>query len=175
MTAWNENEKFLKNWLIKETGNHDQASDLLQDLFVKSLQNKEQFCTLTDAKSWLFRVAKNSLIDSYRKSKLETGAVCSEVDKTEEVKEEKKVITIVKLQHCLLRVLSELDDDDKEVIELCDMKGMAQADYAFSKGLSLSATKSRIQRARKKLRQQMIISCNVQFDQQKVCCFTPRK
>ena len=175
MTAWNENEKFLKNWLIKETGNHDQALDLLQDLFVKSLQNKERFCTLTDAKSWLFRVAKNSLIDSYRKSKLEISADCYETDGIEDVKEDNKNTTIIKLQHCLVRVLSELDDDDKEVIELCDMKGMPQADYAHTKGLSLSATKSRIQRARKKLRQQMISSCNVQFEQQKVCCFTPRK
>ena len=174
MTAWNEHEKFLKNWLIKETGNHDQALDLLQDLFVKSLQNKEHFCTLTDAKSWLFRVAKNSVIDSYRKSKLEIGTVCSETDEIEEAKE-KKATTIVKLQHCLERVISELDDDDKEVIELCDMKGVPQAHYAHTKGLSLSATKSRIQRARKKLRQQMITSCDVQFEQQKVCGFTPRK
>jgi RNA polymerase sigma-70 factor (ECF subfamily) len=171
MTAWNENEQAIKNWLLKKTGNSDQAQDLLQDLFIKALQNKERFCTLTDAKSWLFKVAQNSVIDSYRKAKLEIGSVCSELDD-----EDKNVpVPIVSLQQCLIRVISELDEDDKEVIDQCDMQGVSQADYAQMKGLSLSATKSRIQRARKKLRQQMIISCNVQFDQHKVCCFIPRK
>jgi RNA polymerase sigma-70 factor (ECF subfamily) len=169
MKAWNENEQAIKNWLLKKTGDSDLTQDLLQDLFIKALQNKERFCTLTDAKSWLFRVAQNSVIDIYRKTKLERGRVSYELD------DEKKDSPVIKLQQCLIRVISELDGDDKEVIEQCDMQGVSQADYAHMKGLSLSATKSRIQRARKKLRQKMIISCNVQFDQNKVCCFTPRK
>lgn len=169
MAAWDENEQAIKNWLLKKTGDRDLAQDILQDLFVKALQNKERFCTLRDAKSWLFRVAQNSVIDNYRKSKLEIGSVCCEPE------EEGKTPPVVSLQQCLNRVISELDEDDKELIELCDMQGLSQADYAGMKGLSLSATKSRIQRARKKLRKQMIASCNVKFDQHGVCCFTPRK
>ena len=170
MKAWNENEKALKNWLIKKTGCNDQALDLLQDLFIKALQNKERFCTLGNAKSWLFKVAQNSVIDIYRRPKLEVESVC-----TDTVKKEVESVPIVDLQQCLIRVISELEIDDKDVIEQCDMQGMSQATYAQIKGLSLSATKSRIQRARKKLRQQMIISCHVEFDQDKVCSFTPRK
>jgi RNA polymerase sigma-70 factor (ECF subfamily) len=172
MNAWNEHEQAIKNWLLKQTGNYDQTQDLLQDLFIKAMNNKERFCTLQDAKSWFFKVAKNSLIDSYRKTKLEIGSVCNEF----EYEDNNSIdMTIINLQQCLTRVISELSDEDKEIIEQCDIHGISQYEYAKKNNLSLSATKSKIQRARKKLRQQMVSSCKVKFEQNKVCCFTSRQ
>nr|WP_275114012.1 sigma-70 family RNA polymerase sigma factor [Psychromonas antarctica] len=167
MAAWDENEQLIKNWLLKQTKNGDQAQDILQDTFIKALQNKERFCSLTHAKSWLFTIAKNSLIDSYRKTKLTVNFVPFEP--TDEPPE------IVNLQQCLLRVLSELSEDDKDILDQCDIQGISQIDYAKHNELTLSATKSRIQRARQKLREQMISSCKVEFDLQGVSSFTPRK
>lgn len=169
MAAWNENEQALKNWLMKKTASPDLAQDLLQDLFLKALQNKERFCTLKHAKSWLFTMAKNTLIDSYRKTKL--GGKAEYI----ETIDEQQHLPIVNLQGCLLRVLSEISVDDRDIIEQCDIQGLPQIEYGQSRGLSLTATKSRIQRARKKLREQMILSCKVEFDQQGVTSFTPRK
>lgn len=169
MRAWEGNQQALKNWLLKKTQDQQQAQDILQDVFIKALQHKERFCTLTHAKSWLFTIAKNCMIDSYRKAQLQDGAVCCESD------DDDQRAPVVDLQQCLIRVLTELDQDDQEVIERCDMQGLSQIAYAQMKGLSISATKSRIQRARKRLREQMIASCNVKFNQQGVCSFTPRK
>lgn len=174
MNAWDENETLLKNWLIKQTGNYDQAQDLLQDVFIKAMKHKDVFCHIDNAKSWLFKVAKNSFIDSYRKSKGELLSIVDDID-NQDSDDNSDSSPISDLEQCLTRVILELEDDDKEIIELCDIQGMHQADYAQKKKLSITATKSRIQRARKKLRQQMIISCQVQFNQDKVCCFTPRK
>ncbi len=168
MVAWNANEQALKNWLVKKTGDCELAQDLLQDVFIKALQNKARFCTLAHAKSWLFTITKNTLIDAHRKAKLEMNI-------NAEVSVQPEQQPIVNLQHCLIRVLCELDESDKEAIELCDIQGLSQSEYAQHKGLSLSASKSRIQRARKKLREQMIISCKVEFDQQGVIAFIPRK
>lgn len=174
MNAWHENEQLIKNWLIKQTGHHDQAQDLLQDLFIKAVQHKNIFCTNDDAKSWLFKVAKNGFIDHYRKSKNQMLAL-PQGDNIEDTKTEDNSSPLIDLQQCLTRVILELDEDDKEIIELCDIQGMHQADYAQLKRLSLSATKSRIQRARKKLRQKMVTACKIQFAHNKVCSFTPRK
>jgi RNA polymerase sigma-70 factor (ECF subfamily) len=52
------------------------------------------------------------------------------------------------LTACLPRVLSELAGADRDAIIACDLQGMSQADFATSQGLSLSAAKSRLQRAR---------------------------
>jgi RNA polymerase sigma-70 factor (ECF subfamily) len=60
--------------------------------------------------------------------------------------------------------LSELDAQDREAIELCDLQGMAQAEFARLKGLSLAAAKSRVQRARQRMRERMAQGCQVSFD-----------
>ena len=68
------------------------------------------------------------------------------------------------LTACLPRVLSELNAEDRDAITLCDLQGMAQADYAKAKGLTLSAAKSRVQRARIRMKAQMTVACQVQLD-----------
>jgi len=172
MDAWHENEPLIKSWLIKQTGHQDKAEDLLQDLFIKAMQHKAIFCTTEDAKSWLFKVAKNALIDDYRKSKHSVDILFDDI---EEKPIEENASPLADLQHCLLRVMLELDVADKDIIEQCDIQGLQQDDYARLNQLSLSATKSRLQRARKKIREQMVTACKIQFENNKVCCFTPRK
>jgi RNA polymerase sigma-70 factor (ECF subfamily) len=44
------------------------------------------------------------------------------------------------LTACLPRMLSELSPEDREAITLCDLKGMAQAEFAAAKGLSAPAS-----------------------------------
>ena len=179
MKAWHDNEYAIKNWLIKQTGNQDQAQDLLQDIFIKALQHKQVFCRIDDAKSWLFKIAHNCFIDSYRKSKLRITVPELEVEDKAQVNEQSNqqgnTTPLTELQHCMSRVILELDEDDKEIIELCDIQGMKQTKYAQLKQLSLTATKSRIQRARKRLRRRMVSACQVKFEHNKVCSFTLRK
>jgi RNA polymerase sigma-70 factor (ECF subfamily) len=80
------------------------------------------------------------------------------------------------LTACLPRVLSELHEDDRDVITCCDLQGMSQAAYAQKIGLSLSAAKSRLQRARVRMKQQMTQACQVQLDDSgQVADFVPRR
>jgi len=75
------------------------------------------------------------------------------------------------LQDVFLKALAE----GSQAIHLCDLEGMNQADYASSLGLSLAGAKSRVQRARKRLKQHLRNVCQVRFDETgKICCFVPR-
>jgi RNA polymerase sigma-70 factor (ECF subfamily) len=79
------------------------------------------------------------------------------------------------LSACLSRVLCELSADDRLAITLCDLEGHSQQELADRLGISLSAAKSRIQRARRRLKERMTSACQVRFDEDgKVCSFTPR-
>lgn len=73
-------------------------------------------------------------------------------------------------------MLSELSPEDREAITQCDLQGVSQAEYARHAGLSLSAAKSRVQRARLRLRQRMTLACQVRFDDAgHVSDFVPRE
>jgi RNA polymerase sigma-70 factor (ECF subfamily) len=168
-TAWTNHEPELRSWLRRHLHDPAEADDLLQDLFLKALRQGERFCSVTNARAWLFEVARNAMAD-----KLRIARVMVELpeDLVASVEENDTVDT---LTACLPRVLSELDMEDREVITLCDLQGMAQAEYAAAKGLSLSAVKSRVQRARRRLKERMSQVCQVQIDDTgHVSDFVPR-
>jgi len=167
--AWSQHAAELRNWLRQRTGNAALADDLLQDLFLKALRQGERFCDVHNARAWLFEVARNLLADHQRVThesvELPDDLIAPSHD----------IDTVDALSACLPRVLSELSPADREAITLCDLQGMAQAEFARSKGLSLSAAKSRVQRARVRLHAQMSQACNVHVnDSGAVSDFVPR-
>ncbi len=167
--AWALHEPELRGWARHRLGSAEDAEDLLQDLFLKALRQGERFCTVHNARAWFFEVARNTLADRLRvhRDTLELPAnLANTVEETD---------TVDKLTACLPRVLSELADADREAITLCDLQGMPQAEFAQRKGLTLSAAKSRLQRARARMKQQMTLICQVQIDPQgHVLDFVPR-
>ena len=168
-TAWRAHEPELRGWLRRRLSNPAEADDLLQDVFLKALRQGERFCSVRNARAWLFEVARNALTDKLRVARATIELpddLVAEVDEPE---------TVDRLTACLPRVLSELSSEDREAITLCDLQGMAQADYAAAKGLGLSAAKSRLQRARQRLKQRMTDGCQVQLDETgRVSDFVPR-
>lgn len=167
--AWTLHAAELRGWLRHRVGNDALADDLLQDLFLKALRQGERFCDLHNTRAWLFEVARNLLADQLR-------VAHHMVDLPENLATQSDgADTVDTLTACLPRVLSELSPQDREAITLCDLQGMAQADFARASGLSLSAAKSRVQRARVRLRAQMSQACQVQLDEVgRVADFVPR-
>lgn len=169
MRAWHRHEAELRAWLQGRLGNPHDAEDLLQELFLKALRQDRRFCELTNARAWLFEVARNALSDRLR---LKKEQVELPEDLAAEVEEPAAVDS---LAACLPRALSELDEEDREALTLCDLEGISQAEFARIKGLTLPGAKSRVQRARKRLREHLTNACQVRFDETgKVCCFVPR-
>ncbi|MFN8242690.1 MAG: sigma-70 family RNA polymerase sigma factor [Ferruginibacter sp.] len=57
----------LFSFIRQRVGSTEDAEDILQDVFYQFAGNTEP---IEQASSWLFRVARNKIIDSYRKQKL---------------------------------------------------------------------------------------------------------
>jgi RNA polymerase sigma-70 factor (ECF subfamily) len=169
MTAWHANEAELRGWLRHRLGNPVDAEDMLQDLFIKAMRQGERFCAIDNARAWLFEVARNALADRMR---MKRDLIELPADLANEAEE---VATVDSLVACLPRVLSELSPEDREAITLCDLQGLPQDEYARRKGLSVPGAKSRVQRARKRLREQLTQACQVRLDAAgQVSDFVPR-
>ena len=168
--AWRQHKAEIRSLLTHRAGSATDADDLLQEVFLKALLKGKDFCQLDNPRAWLFHVARNLLIDRLRLTK-------EQVPLPDDLSAEPitAIAPVDLLSHCLPRVLTELTPEDCEAILLCDMQGMTQNDYAQRLGLSLPAAKSRVQRARLRLRTQLAEACQVTFDEAgKVCCFVPR-
>ncbi len=168
--AWHRHEPELRGYLTRQLGDPAEAEDLLQTTFVKAIAEGAGFCQLDNPRAWLFRVARNLLIDRVRRHR-DTVAVDDNLSVPEE-----EIPAVESLAECLPHALQDLDTDDREAITLCDLEGMTQADYAAARGLSLPGAKSRVQRARKRLKQVLQDRCQVRFDEQgAVCCYAGAK
>ena len=168
--AWQQHKAEIRSFLANRCASAAEADDLLQEVFLKALLKGKEFCQLDNPRAWLFHVARNLLIDRLRLTK-------EQVPLPDDLSAESDIafVPVDLLSHCLPRVLTELSSEDRDAVLLCDMQGMTQKDYAKHLGISLPAAKSRVQRARLRLRAQLAEACQVTFDDEgNVCCFVPR-
>ena len=167
--AWRQHQAEIRNFLINRASASD-ADDLSQEVFLKALLLGKDFCRIDNPRAWLFHVARNLLIDRLRLSKEQVPLPDDLCELSTPAPD-----AVDLLSHCLPRVLSELSPEDREAITFCDMQAMTQKDYAARHGLTLPGAKSRLQRARLRLRSRLAEACQVSFDERgKVCCFVPR-
>jgi len=160
LRAWNAHESELRNYLRHRAGDAHLADDLLQEVFVKAMQQGQHFCALDNSRAWLFQVARNALVD-YQRLHHETTEVAEDIPQPETAHE-----PIQALGACIVRVLTELAPEDRDLIEQCDLEGVKQKDYAAAHGLSLAAVKSRLLRARMRMHARMSAACQVSFDEE---------
>ena len=170
LDAWSAHEAELRGYLRHRLGDEQEAQAALQDIFLKALRQGRRFCGVENARAWLFQVARNALADRLRAHREHLP-----LPEDLPAPENQAMAPLDDLAQCLPRVLAELSEADRLALTLCDIEGQPQQLLAERLGLSLPGAKSRLQRARVRLRQKLVTACQVRFDDNgQVCCFTPR-
>lgn len=159
---WRESSARLRAWFERHTRNASDAEDLVQETFVRV---DERLDTLRDAASlraWVGRIARNVLIDFRRRVAVrEHGGEAEHHDLPELADEANLDATVA---GWLEDYLAELDPTDAEALRLVDLEGKTQREFADLQGLSLPGAKSRVQRARERLRARLEACCTFAFD-----------
>jgi len=137
------------------------ANDVLQEVFLKTMESCIRDKEIRNLKSWLFYVTRNTIIDYFRLQ----NKIIQEED-------------YINLNHLnssdFQQILSEdvadmislLPEEYALPLQWSDIDGIPQKDIAQKLDISLPGAKSRIQRARKKLRDQFFECCDIEFDAQ---------
>ncbi|MDP2547684.1 sigma-70 family RNA polymerase sigma factor [Oceanobacter sp. 4_MG-2023] len=166
LQAIRQHEAELRAFLQQRVTDKTIAEDLLQEVLLRTLQQGARFCAVQQPRAWMFRVARNVIIDNHRRQHplSELPEDIPQPDSTPELDD------IDLLSECLSRNLARLNTTDREILEYCDLNNQTVKSYATSAGISLSAAKARLLRARQRLRHSLVEHCHVQFDEQgKVC------
>jgi len=146
------------------TGNYADAEDLAQNAFIKAYQALQSFRNDSDFGTWIHRITVNLYINESRKKKpvvyldnpVQTSEgemprlVATNEDGPEEAYEHKEFTSMV---HSALR---ELSAEHQSVLVLRELQGYSYDEIANMLDCSLGTVKSRINRARQALKEQII-------------------
>ena len=161
-SAWQAHEAELRGYLRHRLSDADTADDVLQDVFVKAMRQGQGFCALDNPRAWLFQVARNALVDRART--LHPMEPLPEGPEEPPAPPQEPLAPVDTLAECLVRSLGELPPDDSYIRRACDLEGSTLRQFAADHGLSLPAAKSRLLRARQRLRDRLTTACQVSFD-----------
>ncbi len=66
---YKEYSKYVFNYLLSLTNNAEIAEELMQETFYSAIKNIHKFQNNSSLKTWLYKIAKNKLIDYCKKNK----------------------------------------------------------------------------------------------------------
>jgi RNA polymerase sigma-70 factor, ECF subfamily len=147
------------------TQNREDAEDVMQDAFLKSYQNLDRFQGESRFYTWLVRIAVNEALMKLRKRR--PGQVSLDEPLTDEGDDSvfreiedwgpspEKRFAQTELNDILNSVIAELDPIFRVVFLLRDVEGLSTEETGQILGISSAAVKSRLLRARLKLRQKL--------------------
>ena len=160
--VWEEFHAPLQLFIRRRISDEEIAEDVLQDVFLKIHQHMDALEDVRKLESWIYQITRNAIIDAYRSRRQEATLEAAEaLDLPEELPDDDIVSVLLPGVRAMVRSLPELD---RQALVLTEYQGLTQKELSERLGLSFSGAKSRVQRAREKLRQVLLDCCHVELD-----------
>ena len=156
----NESYDQLRAWLIKKTGNIELSDDLTQEVMIKLVNAYNKNIFLHNPKGWLFEIARHSLADHYRRSF--PGEKYDSIDLQDTITDEVEEVGNTAADF-LVPITKLLPAKYSEPLIMSDIENIPLKIIGERFGISLSATKMRVQRARKMLLNLFRECCEIEY------------
>jgi RNA polymerase sigma-70 factor (ECF subfamily) len=186
--VWERFHMPLLQFIRRRVHDEETAEDLLQDVFLKIHQQIEILKDARKLESWIYQIARYAIIDYYRSKRsvvpLDAPEVC---DLPAELPDDD---IVSELFPAVRFMLNSLPARDRQALILTEYQGLTQKELGERLGISFSGAKSRVQRAREKLKQELLACCHFELDrrghilnyqsrcqccvQEDACCAPPR-
>ena len=153
-----ENHARFLAFVERRVGSRDEAEDILQEAFVRSLDRASSLRDSASATAWFYRVLRNSLTDYYRRQDSRGRAITrltAETDATVEPDAELEAVVCA----CILSLVETIKPEYGAAIRRVDLEGVSVRDYAEESGITPSNAGVRLHRAREALRKQVARTC----------------
>ncbi len=138
---------FVWNVALKTCLNRDVAADALQEVFIKVFKKLGSFRFYSSLKTWIYRITVNTTLNLIKKEKRREGL---ELDCTR--LKARSGEPDLESKQTAQELLGTLDPEDRILIVMREMEGMSYKEIAASSKMTLSSVKTRIYRAREKMR-----------------------
>jgi RNA polymerase sigma-70 factor, ECF subfamily len=136
------------------------AEDILQDVFLKIHTHIDTLRTPERLTSWIYQITRNAIADYYR-ARRPTAELAETLPVADEVVDDD---VLRELSPCVTAMVAALPEAYGEALRLTEYEGLSQKALSERLGISFSGAKSRVQRARVKMKEQLLNCCQFQFD-----------
>jgi len=158
-------QKKVFNIALRMIGNHDDASELAQEVFIRIFKSLKNFKGESSLSTWIYRITTNVCLDELRKRKNKNIVSLDEDVKQDDgeikrqVEDARPTPDVIAEKNEVLRVVKEailsLPEDQRTVIILRDIQGFSYDEIAKIMNCPEGTVKSRINRSRQILRDRL--------------------
>jgi RNA polymerase sigma-70 factor (ECF subfamily) len=169
--VWERLHSNLRSFVGRRVRNTADVDDLVQRVF---LHLHHALPTLRDEDrihAWVYRTTRNAIADYYRapvhRREVPAGSLVDVADSEAPAHGAHggtEPTAMRELAGCLKPLFAALSPEDQAALRAIEFEGMTQVDAARRLGLSTSGMKSRVQRARKRLKASLEDCCRVELD-----------
>lgn len=146
------------------TGNRHDAEDLMQDVFVRVFNSLSQYKPGT-FEGWLHRITTNLFLDRMRRKKRirfdfmaeddVAVATSDSFDRHERSGQPEDAFDMSHLGDDIVAALADLQPEYRAAVVLSDIEGLSYEEIAATLGIKMGTVRSRLSRARAKLRESL--------------------
>lgn len=159
----------VRAYIGSRVANDSLAEDLTQDVLRRALAQLHTLRNPLRIEPWIMRLARHRIVDHFRSPQSREVALSAEpADEADgaatALLEREEAVLRGQLHAYLRKVIATLPPMHREALELTEWSGLSQVEFARRRGLSVSAAKSRVQRARRALRAEMEHCCRFEAD-----------
>ncbi len=158
-TIYSDFHSKLRSFTVRRVSDPDTADDILQDVYLKIHTHIDDLRESERLESWVYQITRNAISDYYRRTRPQDELPDSLPSPTAEEPDAEAELapSVREMMRCLPRKY-------RQPLEMTDLEGLSLAEVASRLNISLSGAKSRVQRARAKLREAFLDCCHFEFD-----------
>jgi RNA polymerase sigma-70 factor, ECF subfamily len=146
--TWDSMYRDLLTFVLGKVKDRPTAEDIIQDVFIKVYAKSSQLKEADKIIGWIYQITRNAVADYFRKNSKHIEPI--NIDWESSYHEFNECVA-----HCLKELMYKLPDEYRVPLELTEIEGLSQYAVAERLNISYSGARSRVQRARKMLKQKM--------------------
>jgi RNA polymerase sigma-70 factor, ECF subfamily len=151
----------LEAFIARRVGDRETARDITQEVLLR-LYEAGPGLTPRDVPAWLYRVARNAVIDHYR-TRRRPDPLPAGLQQPADIGDNEPTAAITELAGCIRPLVKALPGKYAEAVTLVDLDRHTHIEAAAMTGISVSGMKSRVQRGRRLLLDSLSQCCAVQL------------
>ena len=146
----------LLRFALQILQNEEEAKDVLQDIFLKLWQKRDELGKVENLEAFAIRMTRNRCLDLIRTRRTISMEVVKKNNRMVEESSDTDYLENSEMATLVKRVISELPDLQRTVIHLRDIEQLEYEEIAEATELNVNAIRVNLSRARKKVRDEIL-------------------